>query len=87
MRGLEVRRLQIFENGRGIYVNWDIVAPFASYGWNVAWRYPEDNPSQQNLGNDGNHGKGEDPCRGDSGSICRLKSFFRDPKEFFQNYW
>jgi hypothetical protein len=85
MRGFDVRRLHIFDNGRGIYIRWDIVDPMKH--WNYAWRIP----GQRGYKPYGYYGgeynwEGEDACQNESEAICRIESFFRDPIEFFKNY-
>jgi hypothetical protein len=89
MHGLQVRRLQIFEHRNGIYIKWDIVDPFLPTGWDASWRETHANSKQEARSRNSESGKsdGENVCHGKSESICRLKSFFRDPKEFFRHYW
>jgi hypothetical protein len=85
MRGLQVRTLTVFEQGRGLYIKWDI-DPIPSSTWNFAWQRVKDKPNQE-VENEHCGGDKMHFCRGHSESICRLKRFLRDPKEFFRNYW
>ena len=85
MRGFDIRKLHIFDNGKGIYIQWDIVDP--TKRWNHSWRIP----GQRGYSHHGYYGgeynwNGEDACQSESEAICRIQSFFRDPIEFFKNY-
>src|SRR5438477_12385779 len=90
MLGFDVRKLHIFNNGRGIYIRWDIHDPFTarSRPWNVGL---EDMQQFRGRLNDGYYGRKynwerENACRSDSQAICRIWNFFRNPMEFFRNY-
>ena len=90
IQGLQVRKLEIFENGRGIYIKWDIVDPTAPPRWNDGWRMIEEGINGRphryvtNQGYNGYNFEGEDACRDAPEALCRLRDFFDDPLDFLR---
>jgi hypothetical protein len=93
MHGFRVQKLQIFENGKGIYIKWDILDP-TTPPRNDIWNRleevfnPNKQPPRQNYGyHDGVYTyEGEDACHGKSKELCRLQSFFQNPGGFLRNH-
>jgi hypothetical protein len=93
MQGFRVQKLQIFENGRGVYIKWDIFDPTIPPPRNGAWDRlvevfdPHLFARRQNYGyhNGGYTYSAEDACQGQSQELCRLQQFFENPLDFLRN--
>jgi hypothetical protein len=83
MQGLQVRRLNMFDNDRGIYIKWDIADPGVPRFQNDRGKYGEEYwPSLDSEDEKVLYRKGtwcdKDPNTG----MCRLEQFWNDPGKY-----
>src|SRR5271170_5728736 len=80
IQGLQVRRLNIFDNDRGIYIKWNIVDPGVPQFQNEGRTYGEEySPSQKSKYE--KESKKETWCERDPNTgMCRLEQLWNDPR-------
>jgi hypothetical protein len=91
-RGFKVRRLHIYDNGKGIYVKWDVKDPSTRSTWFDfdGIRFLEDMlypkpPTYEQVYGDNEEDKfdGREVCQGTPNTLCRMQNLFDSLGEIF----